>query len=57
MKCYFRAVVALVFALLTIGVVLPYLISAKSDELYWFGVTWGVVSIPVFFKLVMWSVK
>lgn len=51
-KIYLSIIGLILFLLFSLGFALPYLFSAKSDELVVFGVVYVILGIPVLYNLV-----
>lgn len=49
MKTYLKIVSLILFTIINIGLILPFLISAKSNELFALGVLDIIVMLPIYF--------
>lgn len=49
MKTYLKIVTLVLFTIINIGIILPFLISAKSNELFALGMLDIVVMLPIYF--------
>lgn len=49
MKIYLKIVSLVLFTIINLGVILPFLISAKSNELFALGVLGIIVVFPIYF--------
>lgn len=49
MKTYLKVVALVLLTIINLGVVLPFLLSAKSDELFALGVIDIIAILPIYF--------
>lgn len=54
---YLRSVIIIALICISIFIVMPYLISAKSDELVLFGISYGICIVPIIYLLIVRSFK
>ena len=57
MKYYFKITVLLLYAMVVIGILLPFLYSQASDLMVFFGIMVTILTLPSIFFLTKWVIK